>query len=125
MQACKVTIATTVDNKTTEIVRDGKMSLSAACVKIYYLEENAAVTVSFENGVVCIDRQGDYTMRLCLKKGEICDGVLGIGGAEGSVQTQTNRIAYSLKDDSFMILLHYDLLIGGETQKMRIRLFAK
>ncbi len=125
MQACRVTIATTVDGKTTEIVRDGKMLLDYACAKIYYEEENANVAVSFENGQVFIEREGDYTMRLMMKKGETCDGVLGIGGSEGYVQTKTERIAYSLKEDSFMLSMHYDLLIGNETQKMRIRLFAK
>ncbi len=125
MQACKVTIATTVDGKTTEIAREGKMSLSNGGAKITYAEEDAVVTLCFENGEVAIDRQGDYTMRLLMKKGETCEGVLGIGGAEGRVQTQTQRLAYSLKDNSFMLSLHYDLLIGNETQKMRIRLFAK
>ena len=125
MQACKVTIATTVDGKTTEIVRDGEMSIENNGVKLRYTEENAQVLLCYEKGEVVIDRQGDYTMRLRMKKGETCDGVLGIGGSQGAIQTKTDRLAYSLKDDSFMLSLHYDLLIGNETQKMRIRLFAK
>ncbi len=125
MQSCKITIATTVDNKTTEIVREGTMALSSQGAWICYSEEGAEVTLVFEGNAVAIERRGDYTMRLYMKKGEIREGTLGIGGAEGQVQTKTTRLAYSLTETSFMLSLHYDLIIGEETQKMRIRLFAK
>ena len=125
MQSCKVTIATTVDNKTTEIIRDGEMLLSINGARICYLDAGAEVTLVFENNVVFIERKGDYSMRLYMKKGEICEGMLGICGSEGKVQTKTTRLAYSLTESTFMLSLHYDLMVGEEAQKMRIRLFAK
>ena len=125
MQACTITIATTVDGKCTEIIRNGEMALNATCVKLRYFDEQATVFVVFENNEVSIDRQGDYSMRLLMRKGEVCDGVLGIGGSTGAVQTQTRRIAYSQTKNSFTLALHYDLIIGGEIQKMRIRLSAR
>lgn len=125
MQACKITIATTADGKKTETVRDGKMALTMQSARLTYAEENAKVALIFENGSVVIERNGDYTMRLRMQKDEICDGTLGIGGAEGAIQTKTTRLAYVLTEKSFMLSLHYDLLIGEETQKMRIRLFAR
>jgi len=125
MQTCRVTIATTIDGKTTEIVREGKMSLQEGIARIIYTEENAEITLVFNNREVCIERVGDYTMRLRMKKGEICDGEIGISGSTGRVQTQVTRLAYSLKNDSFMLSLHYDLLLGDAIQKTKIRLFAK
>lgn len=125
MKTCRVTMATVADGKKTEIIRDGKMFLADNRAELVYTEENATITLVFDKGAVYIERQGDYTMRLTLKKGEKCNGMLGIGGAEGQVQTQTSRLAYSLTENSLMLSLHYDLFVGNEPQNIRLRLFSK
>ena len=120
-----LTITTVADGKTSEISREAEGILSYGLVQINYCEENAEVRLRLENGTVFIDRQGDYTLSLKLRKNERTQGELGINGAVGEVETHTTRIAYSLTDTSFMLSLHYSLLVGVEAQDMRIRVFAK
>lgn len=120
-----LTITTVIDGKTSEISREAEGILSHGLVQINYCEENAKVSLRLENGTVFIDRQGDYTLSLKLRKNERTQGELGINGAVGEVETHTTRIAYSLTDTSFMLSLHYSLRVGVEAQDMRIRLFAK
>lgn len=125
MTACRLTITTSVDGKETDVSYDGQMTLTPLCATISYKEENAKVCLKLENGVVFIERKGDYTLSLLLKKGETCNGNVGIGGSVGDIQAYTTRLAYSVTDYSFMLSLHYTLFIGGEPQKMKLRLFAK
>lgn len=125
MQPCKVTIATSADNEKTEITREGYCSIFEGGVKLRYEEAGTSVTLSLENGEVFIDRVGDYTLRLHLKKGEVTNGVLGINGAKGAVEVKTTRIAYAITKNSLLLSLHYLLIIGEEPQKMKLRIFAK
>lgn len=125
MQDCRITIATTIDGKTTEITRDGFCVLSLLSAKLCYEEDGASVTLGLENGVVTINRIGDYTLSLTLIEKEVCDGVLGINGAEGAIKVKTNKIAYSLTETSLLLSLGYTLIISGEPQEMKLRIFAK
>ena len=77
-----------------------------------------------KNGVE-IYREGDYTLRLTLRQGERVVGSLGIGGSQGEVFTNTERLEYILKENAVLLLAHYDLIVGGEVQKMKIRLKAE
>ncbi len=120
-----LTITTVADGKENEISREAEGILSHGLVQIKYREENAEVSLRLENGTVFIDRRGDYVLSLQLKKNERTKGELGINGSVGEIETQTARIAYSLTENSFMLSLHYSLLVGTEPQDMRIRLFAK
>ena len=125
MNKCFLTITSVADGKETAFTRTGEFESSLNSTLIRYKEDNAEVTLRLENGVVDIERQGDYTLRLHLKKGERTQGVLGIKGSQGVIQTDTGRIAYSVTETSFMLSLKYSLIIGEETQEMKFRLYAK
>ena len=125
MQPCRITIATDADGQKTEITREGCCLLLDNGAKLNYAEDGANVALDLENGEVFIQRIGDYTLRLHLKKDEITSSVLGIFGAEGAVQVKTENIAYSIRKSSLLLSLQYALLIGAETQKMKLRIFAK
>ena len=125
MKACRLTIATTVDGRKTEISRDGYFEVAPLYAKLQYTEENAKVSLVLENGVVQIQRTGDYTLRLTLKEGETNEGTLGINGSEGVLQVKTARVAYATTEKSLLLSLHYSLLMGDEVQEMRLRLFAR
>ena len=101
------------------------MELSLGKVVLRYREENAWVLLTIENGQAIIDRQGDYTLYLVLKEGESTKGLLGIGGNQGELETITHKVAYSLRKDSLLLSLQYDLHISGEIQKMKLRLLAR
>ena len=125
MQACRIEIATTADDQRTEFIKDGYCELSLQSATLRYDENGARVTLALENGVVTIRRTGDYSLSLVLKRNEVCAGTLGINGYEGSVQTKTTKLAYSLSEKSFLLSLHYALIIGAETQNMKLRIFVK
>ena len=125
MQHCKLTIITSVDGQETEFSCEGRMLLSAYTAKLVYAEENAKISLIFEKETVQVSRQGDYTLRLNLQQGERTNGVIGIGGNEGDIETYTHAISYSIGKDSLLASLRYDLLLGGEIQKMKLRIIAR
>ena len=125
MKNCRITITTTIDGVSTEAVRQGQAELSLLSAKIDYLEAQAKVRIALEDGKLQIYREGDYTQALYFQEGQILEGKLGIGGADGVIFTKTNRLSYSLSDTSLLLSLHYDLLIGDEPQSVQIRLFVK
>lgn len=125
MQACDITISTKTNGRENKISRSGEMELSLTSAKVSYIEENARVTLTLEKGIVTIDRDGDYSLFLVLERGKLREGSLGINGSAGSIHTNTYRIAYSLTEKSLLLSLHYDLLTGGDPQRMQIRVFSK
>ncbi len=125
MQACKITLTTSVDGKETQIVRKGSVSLSLSKTLVRYLEENAEITLLFEKDCVKLERRGDYALSLLLKQGEISEGKLGFDGAVGDMRVHAHKITYSASKDSLLASLHYDLIFGEERQEMKLRLYVK
>ena len=125
MKKCKVTITTVVEGQENSITRDGEMDLSAEKTQLFYREENAAVHISLHGETAEVERQGDYTLRLHLVRGEITQGELGIGGSSGEIQTLTRAVQYSIREKSLLISLKYDLIISGEKQNMQLRILAR
>ena len=125
MQACKLTITTLVDGQKTEFSCQGELELSTFTAILRYREENAIVTLSWNGESVSIDRQGDYTLRLFLQRGARTVGSIGIGGNEGEVEVETHRLDYAVRKNSLLAMLHYDLIIGGEAQRMQLRISAR
>lgn len=125
MQPCKITIVTTEEDREIKTVRDGEMQAYGLDVALVYKETQATVKMLFQGECVEIIRQGDYSMRLFLKPNSLERGELGIGGSSGEIQTFARKIAYSVRENGVMALLHYDLIIGVEKQEMRLRLSAQ
>ena len=125
MQACKITLTTSVDGKETQIVREGSVSLSLFQSIVRYLEENAELTLIFEKESVKLQRRGDYALSLLLKQGEISKGTLGFNGSVGDIRVHAHKIAYSVGKDCLLASLHYHLIFGEERQEMKLRLYVK
>lgn len=125
MQACKLTITTYVDGQKTEFSSQGELALSAFGATLRYRQENAVVTVTWDGENVCIERKGDYTLKLLLQRGARTIGSIGIGGNEGEVEVETHRVEYAVSKNSLLVMLHYDLIIGGEAQRMQLRISAR
>lgn len=125
MRKCRVTITTVVDGQENTIAREGEMDISLGVATLIYREENAATRIHLENEKAEVERIGDYTMRLCLIRGELTDGEIGLGGSSGGIQSFTHRVQYSMTEQSLLLSLKYDLMISGEVQKMQIRLTAR
>lgn len=125
MKSCNVKITTSVDGRETDFVGQGEMQLYARSADLRYQDGQAFVRLTVCDETATVERQGDYSLGLRLERGKFCDGTLGIGGAEGNVQVYTHRVVYSIGDNSLLLFLHYDLLIGTESQKMKVRLYAR
>ena len=125
MQDCTITLTTTTDEREFHTVRKGKMRIEGCGVRLFYTEENACVNISVFNNEAILERKGDYDLYLTLREGEHAKGVLGFGGSEGEIETYAQKIVYSARKDSVLLSLQYSLLIGGEEQKMKLRLLAK
>lgn len=125
MKACKVTIITNTDGQENTVVRDGCMELSLSQVFITYQEENAVVTLRLQGENAEIERKGDYSLHLNLKRGVLQDGQIGLGDSCGGVQTLAHRIQYSVTKNSVLASLRYDLLFGEEKQAMQLRIISR
>ena len=125
MKACKLTITTTADGVENSVTREGEMELLLTGVQLRYREENAFVVMILKGESAEIQREGDYSLRLFLKRGEVSQGTIGIGGSNGEIQMFTHRVSYSVSKDSLLLSLHYDLLISGEKQEMKLRLLSR
>jgi len=125
MQACRMTITTNADGVENTITRDGEMEISLNAVILRYREENAFVWMKLQGESAELERAGDYSLRLKLNRGEICKGEIGIGGNGGEIETFAKKVNYSVSKDSVLLSLHYDLIISGEKQEMKLRLISR
>lgn len=125
MQVCDISITTVASGEKTSFSSKGEMSLSALEARIFYEEPSAKVSVTLKKETATIVRQGDYTLSLPLKRGEMTTGSLGIGGNEGEIQVYAYKVEYSIRENSVLALLHYDLLMGGGKQEMKLHIVAR
>ena len=125
MKSCNLTITTTMDGVENSIKREGEMEISLSNVRLRYREENALVFIKLQGENAEIERQGDYTLRLNLNRGKFSKGEIGIGGSGGEIETFTHRVSYSVSKDSLLLSLHYDPIISGEKQEMKLRLLSR
>lgn len=125
MKRCRVTIMSAVDGEEREFSCEGTLDLSSRTVQLRYAEEKAAVSLILDGETAQVERHGDYSLRLFLKRGEARDGTLVLGGNEGQIRAFTHRVAYSIGQDSLLASLHYDLLFGADRQEMKLRILAR
>ena len=125
MTACSVSITTRSDGVETKFNYEGEMSLCEKAFEICYFEPQAKVRLLVNESGAEMAREGDYTLRLFFEKDVLLNGTLGIASSEGSVQTRTRQIAYSIKQKSVLLSIKYDLIIGTEKQRMEIRILAR
>ena len=125
MQECRLTITTKTDEQENTVIHDGEMELSPSLITLRYQEENAMVFLQLQGEKATIERRGDYSLRLTLIRGEMQPGEIGIGSSSGEILTYTHKVAYSITKDSLLLSLHYDLIMSGEPQKMKLRLISR
>ncbi len=124
MQTCYLTITSTTDGEERSFFLEGEWLSAKDSAKICYRDDEAAVTLFVQGERAEIERRGDYTFRLPLERGSATVGSLGIGDSEGELRLYTHKIQHSVRGNSLLLLLEYDMLLGEETQKMKLRLLA-
>ena len=125
MKKCLLTIATTVDGQENKTVKQAEGEFSLSQTLLAYREENALVSLQLSGDRLDVSRTGDYSLRLSLSQGETLKGTLGFGTSEGELSVHTHKLAYSHSQNSFLLMAHYTLYFGCETQDTKIRLQVK
>ncbi len=125
MQACHLTITTVAEETERTVSYEGEAEFSALSATVQYKEDGAFVRIFVEGGAVRIERKGDYELSLRLKEDCACEGSIGIGGSSGEVYTRTRKLSYSIGKNSLLLSARYELLTGGEPQRIKLRLYAK
>ncbi len=125
MQKCRLSIQTSVDGQISRCVRLGEMEDTETGLVLRYTEQNAGVELRLEGKKAHIRRQGDYSLDLLLVEGENTEGKLGLGGAEGGMQTHTGQVSFSVNENALEIELSYGLIFGDEVQKMHLLIKGK
>ena len=119
-----MTIRTAVDQVESRFSCKAEMELTSLSALLCYTEENAAVSIRVQEKEVLIERQGDYSMRLCLREDVRTVGTLSIGGNEGVLEVSTQCIDYAITENSLLLRLDYTLHFGNESQNMALRMKA-
>lgn len=125
MQKCSLTIVTVADGQESNFVCVAEMELTPLSACLHYIQEGAKTVVRFAEKKVTIQREGDYSMQLCLEEGKTLQGKLTIGGNEGIIPVHTQKIAYAITDKSLLASLQYRLIFEGGAQEMKLRLNAR
>ncbi len=125
MDACVLTITTAADGQEYTLSYEGEMRLLIDGADLRYQDGQSNVTMEVRPAGVSVLREGDYTLKLRLEEGKCKSGTIGIGGSDGEVFTQTEKLAYSVSERSLLLKAEYALVIGGEKQEMKLRLYAK
>lgn len=124
MQEVFLTIWTAVDQEESRFSCKAEMESSSLSAVLRYTQEGAITTIHVEETETRIEREGDYSMNLCLRKNCRTQGTLSIGGNEGVLDVSTKRIAYTTTKNSLLLQLEYTLHFGKEAQQMRLRIKA-
>ncbi len=125
MSNCSITLYSTIEEtrSTTHVI--GTLHVHENGAELHYIDGGAKVTVSATPTCVKIVRRGDYTLSLPLQSGRTTTGTIGIAGSEGVVAIDCQKVEYSVKNGTFLLLAQYELVFGKERQKTSLRLYAK
>ena len=124
MKKCRMQISTITDGNRQEISREGEFLLLPRSAVLCYKEDATQVTIRLDGEKALVERIGDYYLSLRLENGKTTEGILGIGGGEGKILSQTHEIEYRISERMLVLSLVYDLIFGEERQKMHLRLLA-
>ncbi len=122
MRVCKLIVKTRVDGAEQKIVRMGKIESLDDGTRILYKEENATVQMTLRENEAILEREGEYSLRLPLTKGERTVGVLDFAGSAGDISVETYEIAFEQGENCLNATLRYALLFGEEKQDMLVKI---
>ncbi|MBQ2702139.1 MAG: DUF1934 family protein [Clostridia bacterium] len=125
MKACSISITSAVDGTESVVKREGEMQISLLEAELFYREEEGEVRIFLQSEQARIERTGGYSLRLFLEEGKESVGMLGINGQEGEIPVYCDRVAYSTGEGSLLVSLGYRLILGTQTQEMKLRILAR
>ena len=125
LKACFLTIVTTTDGVSSTVNKNGELELSNSVSWVRYHDENALVSVVFEENTARLLREGDYALDIPLKENAKTVGKLGFGENVGKIDVYCNKLSYAVKGGSMLASIHYTLDFGNEKQEMQIRITAR
>ena len=123
----RLSISTKIDDgEETTSSFDAKILINALSAEIHYHDGNSFSSIYVDVQGVKISRKGEYTIDLTLEEGKTTVSKLGFGDSTGEITTITEKVSYSLTENSILLSLKYALVFSAnEIQRMKIRLLAK
>ena len=125
LRSCFLQIVTSADGEESNFSTEAEMELLPRSAVLRYRHGEGDVVLRIEERAVALERGGDYLLRLNFSEGEALPGVIGLAGAEGSVETKTHRLGCSVGKDSVLLSMRYTLRFDRGDQEMKLRLFAR
>ena len=125
--AYKITIKSTVDGETNEIVAFGNVFKEYGSTAIDFSdEENGNYTkIVIGEDMVSIIKEGDISTVLLFERGKSTFSELSTEYGEIPVETRTTDISEILTDDSVMLKLAYTSFVGGLTERFDVNVTAE
>ena len=120
MQKCDLTLKSIVDGSETLFYAEGSIERLEEGIKLAYQDEDTAFCLTFCNREACIERKGDYTLRLKLVKGKLTQGEIGINGNFGELEIRTHNVESLYDEKNLKARLRYDILLGDGAQEMEL-----
>lgn len=96
LRSCFLQIVTSADGEESNFSTEAEMELLPRSAVLRYRHGEGDVVLRIEERAVALERGGDYLLRLNFSEGEALPGVIGLAGAEGSVETKTHRLGCSV-----------------------------
>jgi uncharacterized beta-barrel protein YwiB (DUF1934 family) len=121
---CVLLLKSIVDGSENVFSLEGRIEKSEDAIKLFYREEGANTQVIFQTGKVCVNREGDYSLRIPLVEGLITKGELELNGNTGELDIFTHGLSYSLSNGQLTARLRYDILLGDNAQEMELLMQA-
>lgn len=125
IKKCDLTLKSIVDGAENSFFAEGRLEDFGEKIKVCYREDPAVIHVTFHDGKVWVDRDGDYSLRLELSQGEVTKGEIGINGNFGELEIRTHLIENAYFGDGLNARLKYDILLGEGVQEMELLIQAK
>ena len=125
MQSCFLKIVTHVNGEKNTVYKRGSIQRKGSAVRFFYEKNGANVSLEISGKSVNVVRDGDYSLRLRLKEGELTVSELGIGGNVGQIKTKTHKITCDIRVEKCTIALCYSLIFEKEIQEMQLEIVAQ
>lgn len=127
MKNYRITIKSTVDGETNEIMMFGDVSREYGCTTVSYLDEesNDPTKIVIGNGLVSISRSGEMNTLLTFEKDKIYTANINTEYGEIPMEIQTLGLTASEFTGGVDLKLSYITDIAGYTSRFNLSLHAE
>jgi len=127
MRDYRITIRSTVDGDTSEVITFGEVFKEYGATTVSYMDEelNSPTRIVFGGGIVNIIREGDYSSVLTFERGKTTTSALETEFGDIPVALETTDVDCGEWDGGLKINLAYETVLGGERSRFDVTVRAE